>query len=101
MGGDRVRCEQPRGMPCCVQEPPMKSSMDERARKPFFFWLALLLGILVLAAYLFAGWIVFNYGALIKDSGWTATSRDDFWFVSRVDPAGPSAGRLQPGEQVI
>jgi hypothetical protein len=56
----------------------MKSSMDERARKPFFFWLALLLGTLVLAAYLFAGWIVFNYGAMIKDSGWKATSRSNF-----------------------
>jgi tRNA A-37 threonylcarbamoyl transferase component Bud32 len=79
----------------------MKSSMDERARKPFFFWLALILGILVLAAYLFAGWIVFNYGSLIKDSGWTATSRGDFWFVNRVDPVGPAVGRLQSGEQII
>jgi len=28
--------------------------MDKRTSKPFFLWLALLLGILVLAAYLFA-----------------------------------------------
>src|SRR5258708_7928671 len=79
----------------------MKSSLDERARKPFFFWLALLLGMVVLAAYLSAAWIVFNYGPLVKDSGWTAISRGDSWFVNRVDPAGPAAGRLQPGDQVI
>jgi tRNA A-37 threonylcarbamoyl transferase component Bud32 len=75
--------------------------MDKHTRKPLFFWLAVFLGILVLEAYFFAAWIVFNYGAHIKDSGWTATSRGDFWFVNRVDPAGPAKGKLHPGDQII
>ena len=54
-----------------------------------------------LVLYVFGVVLLARYGTLIKDFGWTATSLDGRVHVATVDPAGPAAGRLQPGDEVV
>jgi hypothetical protein len=66
-------------------------------RRPWFFWFALAIATLVASAYLF---LVFC-GGTASTWGWNASQRGHAWFVSTVDPHGPAAGQLAPGDQVL
>jgi eukaryotic-like serine/threonine-protein kinase len=71
------------------------------AGKHPFFWVALLVGVLLLGFYVFAGLMIFRYGTLSKDFGWEYNSQGDKWYVSEVDPNGVAADKLQAGDRII
>src|SRR5450759_1671241 len=65
--------------------------------KPWFFWFALVVGMLVASAFVFAAFC----GGVSSTVGWDASPRGHAWFITTVDPHGPAAGKLAPGDQVL
>jgi len=55
----------------------------------------------MVGVYVFAGVMVYRYGALETDYGWEAYRRGDAWYVSSVDPYGPAAGRLDANDRIL
>ncbi len=43
----------------------------------------------------------FWHGDAAREVGWSAALRDDAWVVREVQPNGPAAGRLQPGDRIL
>jgi len=80
---------------------PTKVFADRATKKPVFFWIALLVGAIVLGLYVFAGAMFFRYGSLTKDFGWKYTSNGQAVYVSDVDPQRAAAGKLQAGDQIL
>ena len=80
---------------------PKQTLADQARRKPIFFWIALLLGVVMLALYLFAGVMISRYGTVTRDSGWKPVRRDGHWYVREVDPQGAAAGKLQAGDLIL
>ena len=74
---------------------------DQARRKPIFFWIAVLLGVVMLAFYLFGGVMISRYGTVTRDSGWKPQRRDGQWYVAEVDSQGAAAGKLQPGDLIL
>src|SRR5206468_11093186 len=80
---------------------PKQTLADHLRRKPIFFWIAVLLGALMLSFYIFAGVMISRYGAVTRDSGWKPERRDGQWYVAEVDPQGAAAGKLQAGDLIL
>jgi eukaryotic-like serine/threonine-protein kinase len=80
---------------------PKQALTDQARRKPLFFWIAVLLGTVMLTLYLFAGVMIARYGTVTRDSGWKPERRDGQWLVAEVDPLGAAAGKLQAGDQIL
>lgn len=78
----------------------IKTAIRLAGRHPFF-WIALLVVVLLMGFYVFAGLMTFRYGTLTKDFGWEYSSKADNWYVSEVDPNGVAAEKLQAGDRVI
>ncbi len=79
-----------------------KQALDNQARrKQLFFWIAVLLGALMLSFYIFAGVMISRYGAVTRDSGWKPERRAGQWYVAEVDPQGAAAGKLQAGDLIL
>jgi serine/threonine protein kinase len=74
---------------------------DQARRKPIFFWIAVLLGALMLTFYIFAGVMIARYGTVTRDSGWKPERRDGQWYVAEVDPLGAASGKLQAGDLIL
>jgi serine/threonine protein kinase len=80
----------------------VRHSLNHQARrKPLFFWIALLLGGVMLSLYIFAVVIISRYGTVMRDSGWKPARRDGQWYVFEVNPQGPAAGKLQAGDLIL
>ena len=84
-----------------MSETPKKALANQARLKPLFFWIALLLGAVMLILYIFAGVLISRYGTLTRDFGWKPVRRDAQWYVAEVDPHGPAAGKLQTGDQIL
>jgi tRNA A-37 threonylcarbamoyl transferase component Bud32 len=80
---------------------PIQALADQARRKPLFFWIAGLLGFVMLALYLFAGVMISRYGSVTRDPGWKPERRDGRWYVADVDPQGAAAGNLQAGDVIL
>ena len=80
---------------------PKQALADQARRKPLFFWIAVLLGFVKLALYLFAGVMISRYGSVTRDPGWKPERRDGQWYVAEVDPQGAAAGKLQAGDLIL
>src|SRR5215472_304039 len=65
-----------------------------------FFWLVLIFGTIILGLYVFAGTMILKYWGLSDDIGWDTAFEAGAWRVSRVDPKGPAAAKLQLGDRV-
>ena len=74
---------------------------DRATKKSVFFWIALLMGAFVIGLYVFAAVMVFRYGGLTKDFGWSYASSGQAVYVTDVDPQRGAAGRLQAGDQIL
>lgn len=81
--------------------PPKHTLADQARRKPLFFWIAVLLGAVLLGFYLFGGVMVARYGSVTRDSGWKPERRAGQWYVAEVDPQGAAAGNLQAGDLIL
>ncbi len=73
----------------------------ESTRRHPFFWIALCIGALLLGFYLFAGLMIFRYGALSRDLGWRAERSGEAWYATQVDQNGAGGGKLQAGDRII
>jgi hypothetical protein len=80
---------------------PKEALADQPRRKPLFFWIAVLLGAVMLILYLFGGVMTARYGPVTRDSGWKPERRDGQWYVREVDPQGSAAGKLQAGDLIL
>jgi hypothetical protein len=80
---------------------PKQTLTDQARRKPLFFWIAWLLGAVMLTLYLFAGVMISRYGTVTRDSGWKPARRDGQWYVLEVDPQGAASGKLQAGDLIL
>jgi serine/threonine-protein kinase len=75
--------------------------VDPPAGKPLFFWIVLLFGTVVLGLYVFAGVMIIRYGNFTKDFGWKYASSSQGVDIGDVDPRGPAAEKLQPGDRIL
>ncbi|HWC99269.1 MAG TPA: protein kinase [Candidatus Sulfopaludibacter sp.] len=66
-----------------------------------FFRLSLLAAVLGVLCQIYAGVRISHYGGASKYTGWTPARSGDGWIVDRVDPRGPAAGKLQPGDRLV
>jgi hypothetical protein len=80
---------------------PKQALADQARRKPLFFWIAWLLGAVMLTLYLFAGVMISRNGTVTRDFGWKPVRRDAQWYVAEVDPQGAAAGKLQKGDLIL
>jgi hypothetical protein len=80
---------------------PKQSLADQVRRKPLFFWIAVLLGTVLLGVYVFTAVIIWRYGTVTRDFGWEPARRHGQWVVRDVDPQGPAAGKLQAGDLIL
>jgi len=82
--------------------PTSKGSLvDQTRRKPLFFWIALLVGAVVLGFYLFGAVMISRYGTMTREFGWRVVLRDRQWVVTEVTPQGPAAGKVQVGDVIL
>jgi hypothetical protein len=56
---------------------------------------------LVVALFGAGAGMLWRHGARSRDYGWTAASRDTGRYVDAVEPSGPAAGRLAPGDRIL
>jgi hypothetical protein len=72
----------------------------QRYRHPFF-WGVLIVALLIVGLYVFAGVMVYRYGPWVISIGWDANRRGEAWFVSSVDPKGAAAGQLAVNDRLL
>jgi hypothetical protein len=68
--------------------------------QPWFFWFVALTGVFTLGIFAFNLFITYHYGHWDK-FGYELENRGNWVYVAEVDPAGPAAGKLAPGDQVL
>src|ERR1041385_3992266 len=78
-----------------------QSSISEARSKNPYFWIALLIGAVMLGLYLSGGAMISKYGTVTRAFGWVATRSDGNWYVGEVEPRGPAAGVLQAGDLIL
>jgi eukaryotic-like serine/threonine-protein kinase len=79
---------------------PQLPAVPLRTSRPAFFWIAIALAVAVIAFQACTAWIVFgDQGG--KSSGWEFVYTRPGWVVLEVDPTGPAAGKLLPGDRVL
>ena len=64
-------------------------------------WLVGLVAVATVATFAYAAYILVVRGGSTTVVGWTEGRRQTGWQVTAVDPAGPAAGRLAPGDRVV
>lgn len=72
-----------------------------RFRNAAFVWIVRMTAVSVLAAFSYAGWRLATVGGTTSAFGWTEIRRGRSWFVARVDPDGPAASVLRPGDRIL
>jgi eukaryotic-like serine/threonine-protein kinase len=78
-----------------------QSRTVEPRSKNLFFWVALLIGAVMLGSYFFAALMVSRYGMLTRDFGWKAARHNGNWIVAEVEESGPAAAVLQVGDLIL
>ena len=77
------------------------AALGPAGKKPAFFWFALLLGIGFIGFYACSARVIYLHGADDKVLGWTFEQRNGAWVVTEVEPHGPAAGKLKPGDRLL
>ena len=70
-------------------------------RSRLFLWGVRLASVIVAAVFAYAALLLAQKGGVSATLGWNEVKRDNGWFVLRVDPAGPAAGRIESGDRII
>jgi hypothetical protein len=70
-------------------------------RNRLFLWVVWLASVIVAAVFAYAALLLFQKGGASVTPGWSEVQLGDSWFVSRIDPGGPAAGRIEPGDRII
>jgi hypothetical protein len=79
---------------------PDEDDPPHSSRHPFR-WIVRFTAPVVILVFGYAAWLLLTRGAPTQSLGWQQESKDGFWYVARVDPAGPAARRLQSGDRLI
>jgi tRNA A-37 threonylcarbamoyl transferase component Bud32/GAF domain-containing protein len=66
-----------------------------------FLWFVWISSVIIAAVFAYAACLLVQKGGASVALGWSEARRGDGWFVSRVDPAGPAAGRIESGDRII
>lgn len=80
---------------------PRPPAVRRRDPKPPFFWIAIAIGLLALGLFVIEGVHAIQFAGYSRHQGWTETRAGDEWRIATVDPAGPAAGRLEPGDRLV
>ncbi|HLJ46078.1 MAG TPA: protein kinase [Bryobacteraceae bacterium] len=80
---------------------PPEPATQKVTRKHPFWWFAALAALFLAAYLVFSVAMLVRYGAETKDDGWTSSTRKGQLVVLSVDPNGPAAGKLRPGDRVL
>src|ERR1700676_5369117 len=75
--------------------PKSFDSSAPSAKKPFFFWLTLALGVAFVIMYGYSGWMVLHYEPATTSSGWWQELREGAGWVPTIKPDGAAAEKLQ------
>src|SRR5262245_1798182 len=68
---------------------------------PRFFTFAIVAGLIMLGALAIEGLHAVQFAGYSRVEGWTQTRSASGWSVATVDPTGPAAGVLQPGDRLV
>jgi len=66
-----------------------------------FLWAVWLASVIVAGVFAYAAMLLIQNGGASISPGWTEVQRGDGWFVFRIDPTGPAAGRIESGDRII
>ena len=80
---------------------PRPPAARRRNPKPPFFWVALAIGLLALCLFVIEGVHAIQFAGYSRHQGWTETRAGDEWRIATVDPTGPAAGVLSPGDRLV
>lgn len=72
-----------------------------RDPKPPFFWIAIAIGLVALCLLVIEGVHAIQFAGYSRVQGWTEIRAGDEWRIATVDPTGPAAGRLEPGDRLV
>jgi len=75
----------------------MKTPTKPANNRHPFFWIAVVFGAVVLVLYLFAGSMIYQYGALGRGFGWSYVTKTDGCYVNYIG----KAGDLRIGDKVL
>jgi serine/threonine-protein kinase len=77
-----------------------KDSTEPSERRPWFLWFTIIVGVMFIAFGVFVACMIFKYQWL-DQYGYTITAEPRGVVVEAVDPGGPAAGKLQPGDKIL
>lgn len=72
----------------------------DSTRRPWFFWFTIVAGLVFIGFGLFVASMIFKYHRL-DQYGYTIVAEPGGVVVAEVDPTGPAAGKLQPGDRIL
>ena len=85
-----------------ADEPTPSTAAAPLPERPHpFVWFLRFALLLTVAVFAYATWVLATKGGDTTSFGWSEVQRKDGWYVSSVDPAGPAAAALRPGDRVI
>jgi len=77
-----------------------EAEVTPRRRHPFI-WIVWAVSLVTIVAFAQSTLVLVRDRGTTPAFGWTEARRAGGWFVQRVDPAGPAAGRLREGDRLI
>jgi hypothetical protein len=78
------------------------SQVESRVgRRHPFLWVLWFASLIIAAVFAYAAWRLIQKGGVSAEFGWSEEQQGDDWLVYRVDPGGPAAGLLEPGDRII
>ncbi len=66
-----------------------------------FFWGVIVVATILFGYYVYGAYVIFRYGGLSREFGWSAEIENGSWSVIEVDASGPVAGKLEVGDLVL
>ena len=75
--------------------------MRSQPRRPPFVWFVLAVCAVYAGFFAFTSYEVAHHYGVIKAPGWSVGPSSAGYVVSEVDPAGPAAGRIEPGDRLL